>query len=133
MVRSSLPHTVHPQSLTQPLKNDGWKTILSFWVSVTFQGANCFHLEVGSIAPHTRSTPAAGASIDRCTEGILGIDGPTHPESILYKERYEHFASQAGAVLRWIDDFSPRGKLPENRVPKKDKMHKYRKISDFHF
>eukprot|EP00438_Fugacium_kawagutii_P031305 Skav215329 [mRNA] locus=scaffold1391:20087:27921:- [translate_table: standard] len=28
-------------------------------------------------------------------EGILGIDGPTHPDSILYKERYEHFATQA--------------------------------------
>ena len=31
---------LHPRSLTAslPLKNGGWKTILSYWVSVTFQG-----------------------------------------------------------------------------------------------
>ena len=36
---------VHPWSLTaRPLKNDGWKTILSYWVSVTFQGLFLFNL-----------------------------------------------------------------------------------------
>ena len=29
---------VHPASSTEPLKNGGWKTILSYWVSVTLQG-----------------------------------------------------------------------------------------------
>ena len=31
---------LHPQSLTASLalKNDGWKTILSYWISVTLQG-----------------------------------------------------------------------------------------------
>ncbi|CAJ1374946.1 unnamed protein product [Effrenium voratum] len=28
-------------------------------------------------------------------EGILGIDGPTHPDTMLYRDRYEHFAAQA--------------------------------------
>ena len=32
-------------------------------------------------------------------EGILGIDGPTHPNSILYKDRYEHHAAQAGKAF----------------------------------
>ena len=27
-----------PKLNSSPLKNDGWKTILSFWVSVYFQG-----------------------------------------------------------------------------------------------
>ncbi len=29
---------IPPRSLTYPLKNGGWKTILSYWVSGTFQG-----------------------------------------------------------------------------------------------
>lgn len=28
-------------------------------------------------------------------EGILGIDGPTHPDTLLYKDRYQHLAAQA--------------------------------------
>ena len=41
----------------------------------------------------------------RCSQGILGIDGPTHPESILYKERYEHFATEAwfSPLKSWRD------------------------------
>ena len=39
---SRLKYPLHPRSLTarpwNPLKNDGWKTSLSYWVSVTFQG-----------------------------------------------------------------------------------------------
>ncbi len=27
-----------PETNSSPLKNGGWKTILSYWVSVTFQG-----------------------------------------------------------------------------------------------
>lgn len=28
-------------------------------------------------------------------EGILGIDGPTHPDTLLYRDRFEHHAAQA--------------------------------------
>eukprot|EP00440_Ansanella_granifera_P053667 gb/GFBE01058180.1/.p1 GENE.gb/GFBE01058180.1/~~gb/GFBE01058180.1/.p1 ORF type:complete len:341 (+),score=63.27 gb/GFBE01058180.1/:1-1023(+) len=28
-------------------------------------------------------------------EGILGVDGPTHPDTILYRERHEHLKAQA--------------------------------------
>ncbi|CAE7194958.1 hypothetical protein AK812_SmicGene39917 [Symbiodinium microadriaticum] len=28
-------------------------------------------------------------------EGILGVDGPTHPDTLLYKDRYQHLAAQA--------------------------------------
>ena len=37
-----------PWSLTYPLKNGGWKTSLSYWVSVTFQG-RAVKLQGGSI------------------------------------------------------------------------------------
>ena len=40
------------------------------------------------------------SSPPRCSQGILGIDGPTHPDSILYKERYEHFATEAWDRLK---------------------------------
>eukprot|EP00931_Biecheleriopsis_adriatica_P031429 TRINITY_DN18433_c0_g1_i1.p1 TRINITY_DN18433_c0_g1~~TRINITY_DN18433_c0_g1_i1.p1 ORF type:complete len:360 (+),score=71.87 TRINITY_DN18433_c0_g1_i1:122-1081(+) len=28
-------------------------------------------------------------------EGILGIDGPTHPDTVLYRDRHEHYMAQA--------------------------------------
>ena len=31
-------------------------------------------------------------------KGILGVDGPTHPDTILYKERYHHLAAQASLI-----------------------------------
>ena len=39
----------HPKFNSVPLKNDGWKTSLSYWVSVTFQGRLLFNFRGGGI------------------------------------------------------------------------------------
>ena len=46
-----LQHTSTPPKFnSSPLKNGGWKTILSYWVSVTFQGLLLLNFgRVGSV------------------------------------------------------------------------------------
>ena len=46
---------LHPGSLTQPLRNGGWKTILSYWGSVTFQGQTV-KLREGKFSGHTQKS-----------------------------------------------------------------------------
>jgi len=33
-------------------------------------------------------------------EGILGVDGPTHPDTILYRDRHEHYKAQAERMAK---------------------------------
>ena len=49
-----------PKFNMSPLKNGGWKTILSYWVSVTFQGRTV-QLREGKVSPmvNVRDEPLA--------------------------------------------------------------------------
>ena len=96
LYKTSLVQTV--LSLTQPLKNDAWKTIPSYWVSVTFQG-RAVKLREGNpkcSRPTITLPPGSGSTKSSC-------------RGVALKTSWRHWATH-----------------PQNKHPKKDQLNLYR-------